>query len=95
VRKLHFLGRSHHLIISFPLDETESRTVASRASEHVAMQKAADPPSPPVTDTAVEGRLLCSFVPAIMLNVMEERGAAIQTPTTHNIKDAVALFAVR
>jgi len=69
--------------------------VASRASEHVAMQKAADPPSPPVTDTAVEGRLLCSFVPAIMLNVMEERGAAIQTPTTHNIKDAVALFAVR
>jgi hypothetical protein len=30
-----------------------------------------------------------------MLNVMEKRGAAIQTPTTHNIKDAVALFAVR
>ena len=59
------------------------------------MQNNADPQSPTVTDTAVEGRLLCSFVPAIMLNVMEKGGAALQTPTTHNIKDAVALFAVR
>ena len=32
VRKLHFLGRSHHLIISFPLDESSGPWQAGRPS---------------------------------------------------------------
>lgn len=51
-------------------------------------------PTHSAADFAIEGRLLCSFVPAMMLNVMETSGTAIQPPTTHDIDGAVALFAV-
>ena len=44
--------------------------------------------------TAEEARLLCSFVPALMLKTMQIDKAAIEPPTTHNY-EAVALFAVR
>ena len=45
-------------------------------------------------DDATEARLLCSFVPALMITAMEKGKAAIEPPTTHNY-EAVALFAVR
>lgn len=44
--------------------------------------------------TPEEARLLCSFVPALMLKTMQIDKAAIEPPTTHNC-EAVALFAVR
>lgn len=47
-----------------------------------------------VADWATESRLLCSFVPALMLRTMETDKAAIEPPATRNY-EAVALFAVR
>ena len=51
-----------------------------------------DPPETSV-DAAVEARLLCSFAPILMLNAMEQSGAAITPPTTHQY-EGIALFAV-
>ena len=47
-----------------------------------------------VVDWATESRLLCSFVPALMLRTMDTDKAAIVPPATRNY-EAVALFAVR
>ena len=44
-------------------------------------------------DDATVGRLLCSFVPALMLKAID-KNKAITPPTSHQY-EAVALFAVR
>ena len=44
--------------------------------------------------TADEARMLCSFVPALMLSTVQADQAAIEPPTTRDY-EAVALFAVR
>ena len=51
-------------------------------------------PTSPGVESGADGKLLCSFVPSIMLAAFEKGGAAIQPPTTHKVDSAVALFAV-
>ena len=74
-----------------------SRPLVGKLSVHRAAFGMAEPSEAADAAFAVDdarARLLCSFVPALMLSAMDKAQAAIEPPTTHEYQ-AVALFAVR